>query len=95
MSKKFQIKCGLNGEPDRYKARLVTRGFSQKFGFDYSETYSPVAKLGTLRTVIALVNHGKMVLHQMDVSTVFFKGKLEEFEREDGLVCWLEKPCTG
>lgn len=100
----FRIKRGLNGEPDRYKARLVARGFSQKFGFDYTETYSPVAKLDTLRTVLALANHKNMVVHQMDVATAFLNGKLDEeiymvqpegFERGDGLVCRLDKSLYG
>lgn len=100
----FQIKRGLNGEPDRYKARLVARGFSQKFGFDYSETYLPVAKLDTLRMVLALANHNKMVVHQMDVSTAFLNGKLDEeiymvlpegFDRGGGRVCRLEKSLYG
>lgn len=67
----FQIKHGMNGEPDRYKARLVARGFSQKPGFDYGETFSPVAKLDTLRSVLAIACRDKMIVHQMDVRTAF------------------------
>lgn len=40
----FKVKRGVNGEPDSYKALLVAKGFTQRYGFDYCETYSPLAK---------------------------------------------------
>lgn len=64
------------GRPEKYKARLVVRGFSQKSGFDYSETYSPVAKMYTLRAVLVLANQSGMQIHQMDVKTAFLNGEL-------------------
>ena len=50
----FRIKCDGNGNPIRYKAQLVVKGFLQKKGIDYDETYAPVAKLTTVRLVLAI-----------------------------------------
>lgn len=58
------------GRPEKYKARLVVRGFSQKSGFDYSETYSPVAKMDILRAVLPLANQSALHIHQSRSSTV-------------------------
>lgn len=100
----FRVKHGSGEAGDRYKARLVARGFSQKRGFDYSETYSPVAKLDTLRAVLVLANKERMHLHQMDVKTAFLNGELNEeiymaqpdgFEQGKGLVCRLNRSLYG
>lgn len=74
----FRIKPDEHGEPIRYKARLVAKGFQQKPGVDYNETYSPVAKLATIRTVLAVATHRRMHVHQLDVKTAFLYGELEE-----------------
>lgn len=100
----FRVKRGRCEAEDRYKARLVARGFSQKKGFDYTETYSPVAKLDTLRAVLAIANRERMHLHQMDVKTAFLNGQLNEeiymaqpdgFEQGKGLVCRLNRSLYG
>lgn len=52
----FKIKSDSKGEIERYKARLVIRGNEQKQGFDYEETYAPVARLTTFRTLLAIIN---------------------------------------
>lgn len=100
----FRMKRGEAGKPEKYKARLVARGFSQKRCFDYSETYSPVAKMDTLRTVLALANQNGMHIHQMDVKTAFLNGDLVEeifmtqpdgFEQGKGLVCKLNRALYG
>ena len=55
----YKLKSGPDGSIDRYKARLVAQGFSQKYGTDYDETFCPVVRLESLRTMIALaVQHG-------------------------------------
>lgn len=74
----FKIKRNEVGAVDRYKARLVARGFNQRRGFDYEDTYSPVAKLTTLRVVLAVANFGDMQLHQLDVKTAFLNGNLKQ-----------------
>lgn len=63
---------------DKYKARLVAKGFSQQKGFDYNETYAPVAKLTTFRVLLAVANHKKWFIHQMDVKAAFLNGNLDE-----------------
>lgn len=100
----FKVKHNEGDEEDRYKARLVARGFSQKAGFDYAETYSPVARLDTVRVVLAVANEQRMAVHQMDVKTAFLNGHLEEeiymtqpegFERGKQLVCRLNRSLYG
>ncbi|KAF6212135.1 hypothetical protein GE061_012656 [Apolygus lucorum] len=71
-------KYTASGELERRKARLVAKGFTQEPNVDYHETYSPVVRLSSLRTVMALaVKHG-MVVEQMDVETAYLNGELEE-----------------
>ena len=65
----FKRKVNANGEVERHKARLVAQGFSQKYGLDYEEMFSPVVRFESIRSVIALGAQHKLQLHQMDVST--------------------------
>ena len=74
----FKLKEDEYGNPIRYKARLVAKGYLQKPGVDYDETYSPVAKLTTLRIVLAVGVHKNMYFHQLDVKTAFLYGDLDE-----------------
>lgn len=74
----FKLKHKANGEVDKHKARLVARGFTQKKGFDYEETYSPTAKLTTFRTLMAIANHFGYHVEQMDVNSAFLNGNLSE-----------------
>jgi hypothetical protein len=74
----FKIKHAADGSIEKYKARFVTCVFSQKEGIDYEETFAPVARYTSIRTIIALEAKMKWKLHQMDVKTSFLNGVIEE-----------------
>lgn len=74
----FEIKPGYEGVPELYKERLVAKGFAQKYGVDYNETFAPVVKLPTLRTILALVAANDLKVLQLDVKTAFLYGRLDE-----------------
>jgi transposase InsO family protein len=74
----FKIKHVVDGSIEKYKARFVARGLSKNEGIDYEETFSPVARYTSIRTIIALAAKMKWKLHQMDVKTVFLNGVIEE-----------------
>lgn len=74
----YKSKLNPDGSIQKYKARLVAKGFKQKPGVDYYETYAPVARLETIRTVIALAAQKKWKLYQLDVKSAFLNGYLEE-----------------
>nr|GEW58141.1 zinc finger, CCHC-type [Tanacetum cinerariifolium] len=74
----FKRKMKFNGTIDKFKARLVIQGFRQKEEIDYFDTYAPVACITTIRLLLALSVIHNLVIHQMDVKTVFLNGDLEE-----------------
>ena len=67
-----------NGSIERYKAHLVPQGYSQQEGLDYDETFSPVVRSESVCSVIALATMNDLRLHQMDITTAFLHGDLEE-----------------
>ena len=102
----FKVKYGASGDVERFKARLVAKGYAQKPGIDYEETFSPVVKFQSIRTLLAFAVQNDLLLHQMDVVTAFLNGTLEEdiyMEQPDGyieqgkedLVCKLKKSLYG
>ncbi|KAL1221166.1 Retrovirus-related Pol polyprotein from transposon RE2 [Cardamine amara subsp. amara] len=74
----FTLKYSPNGSISRYKARLVARGFNQKYGVDYAETFSPVVKSVTIRLVLQLAVTGSWVIKQLDINNAFLQGTLED-----------------
>ena len=75
----FKKKEGIQGvEPDRLKARLVARGFTQKEGIDFNEVFSPVVKHSSIRILMATVSEFGLLLEKIDVQTTFLYGKLDE-----------------
>jgi len=72
----YKIKHDADGFMSIYKTRLVTKGYAQTYGIDYEETYSLVAKMTIVKTIIALAIAKGWSLHQMDVDNVFFHGNL-------------------
>jgi hypothetical protein len=72
----YKIKLNANGSMSIYKTRLVPKGYAQTYGIDYEETYSTVAKIMTLRTIITMATINKLSLHQMDVKNAFLHGNL-------------------
>ena len=101
-----KTKRSANGRIERHKACLVAQRFSQKYGQDYDETFLPVVRFESLRTVIALAVQNVLKLHQMDVTTAFLNGELKEevymkqpegyvAEGKEGLVRKLKRNIYG
>ena len=85
----FKRKMKTDGTIDKYKARLVIKGYKQKEGLDYFDTYSPVTRITSIRMVLAIAALRNLEIHQMDVKTAFLNGDLDEeiyMEQPEGFV---------
>jgi histone deacetylase 1/2 len=74
----FKVKHKADGSVDKYKAGLVAQGFTQRYGIDYLDTFSPVVKPATVRLVLALAVSRHWSVRQLDISNAFLHGTLEE-----------------
>ncbi len=102
----FRVKRDETGQVERYKARLVAQGFSQKYGQDYMEIFAPVVRMDSIRALMSMSVKCGMSLFQFDVETAFLNGDLEEeiymkqpegFVQpgEENLVCRLKRSLYG
>jgi hypothetical protein len=74
----YKIKHNKNGNVVQHKARLVAKGYVQQAGVDFDEVFAPVARLESVRTMLALAVHQRWEVHHMDVKSAFLNGDLKE-----------------
>ena len=72
----YKIKTNSDGSIERYKARLVAKEYSQQYGMEYEETFSLVAKMTTIHTLIILISVRQWYISQLDVKNTFLNGDL-------------------
>ena len=101
----FKNKFKVDGSIGKHKARLVAKGFTQTAGLDYTETFSPIVKMTTVRLVLSLATSQGWHLHQLDANTTFLHGDLHEevyikvppglIVANPALVCKLQRSLYG
>ena len=73
----FKTKRLSDGSVERYKARLVAKGFSQKKGVDFEETFAPVARMASIRVILAIAAHEGLSVEQLDVDSAYLNGVID------------------
>ncbi|WJZ96954.1 hypothetical protein VitviT2T_015594 [Vitis vinifera] len=100
----YKIKTRSDGSVERYKARLVAKGFTQEYGIDYEETFAPIARISSVRALLAVAAARKWDLFQMDVKNAFLNGDLSKevymqpppgLSIESNKVCHLRRALYG
>jgi hypothetical protein len=74
----FKVKTGSDGQIIIHKVRIVAQGFTQVEGINYDETFAPVAKLSSLRTLLAFAAEQNLEVHQMDIKSAYLNAPLKE-----------------
>lgn len=74
----FKLKKNTAGEVIKHKAWLVAKGYVQRHGVDFEEVFAPVARLDTVRTILAVAADRGWQVHHLDVKSAFLNGELEE-----------------
>ena len=82
----YKTKFNENGEVNKYKVRLVAKGYTQQHEIDYAEVFAPVARMETIRLMVALVTQRKWIIYQLYVKSAFLHGELNE-------EVFVEQPC--
>ncbi|RVW14377.1 Retrovirus-related Pol polyprotein from transposon RE1 [Vitis vinifera] len=102
----YIVKVGPDGQVDRLKAHLVVKGYTQVYGSDYGDTFSPVAKIASVRLLLSMAAMRSWPLYQLDIKNVFLHEDLAEevymeqslgfvTQGESGLVCRLRRSLYG
>ena len=102
----YKIKHAAKRSVEMYKACFVAKGYSQKEGIVYEETFTPVARYPSIWTILSLAAEMGWRVHQMDVKTAFLNGFIEEevfieqlegfeVENKESHVCWLQRALYG
>ncbi|RVW69943.1 Retrovirus-related Pol polyprotein from transposon TNT 1-94 [Vitis vinifera] len=102
----YAVKVGPDGQVDRLKARLVAKGYTQVYGSNYGDTFSPVVKIASVRLLLSMAAMCSWPLYQLDIKNVFLHGDLAEevymeqppgfvAQGESGLVCRLRRSLYG
>jgi hypothetical protein len=96
----YKVKTRSDGSLERYKTRLVVRGFQQEHGRDYDETFAPVAHMTTIHTLLVMASVRGWFISQLNVKNVFLNGELREdiymrstpgYSVPEGMVCHLRR----